>query len=164
MMMKDIDLITNSPEFWLALGFLLFVYFSYRLIRNSIAAIIDDYIGNVTKYIVEAENLLTESKISLLTIENKLADLQSYEENVLKQTNDLLDQLKKDKEKELAHLVSTEERLSSNSIESLIHKYNQNILDEIYVKVKTEVIEKFSNKNNHTPMLSDLEIKKCFSA
>ena len=160
--MSDIQSITNSPEFWLALGFLLFVYFSYKLIRNSISQIISDYIDNLAKHINQAASILSESNMILAETQNKLSGLANYEKTVVKQTHDLLAQLKEDKEKELAKIISDEERSSTNTIESLFHKYNQNIMQEIYTKTKANIISKFSDKTSGSNVLSDMQIKDCF--
>jgi len=160
--MSNIQSITNSPEFWLALSFLLFVYFSYKIIRNAIAQIISDYIDNLAKHINQAANILSESNTILVETHKKLSGLASYEKTVVKQTHDLLDQLKEDKEKELAKIISDEERSSTNTIESLFHKYNQNIMQEIYTKTKANIISKFSDKTSGSNILSDIQIKDCF--
>jgi F0F1-type ATP synthase membrane subunit b/b' len=158
--MNNIELMMNSPEFWLAIGFGIFVYFSYGIIRSSISQIINDYIVNLSVQIRESEDLLKASVTMLSKIEQQVANVKVYESNIINQTKEFLDQLKLEKDKEFSKLALYQKKSTANSIESLANKYRQGILQEIYAKVKIQVIEKFNNKNLQDFTLSDIEVAK----
>ena len=126
-----------DENFIIALCFLIFIYFSYKPIRNAIISSLDAKINDIKNKLSETEKLRNEAKSLLLEVEKEMDSFELQKNDILNSaqvsTKKLVELRKKESEilltrhKNLAiESINTQKKLACNKMKS---EYMEEVLD-----------------------------------
>lgn len=145
-----------DESFWIAVSFVIFLYFLYKPIRNAILRVLDTKIQETKKDLAESEKLKTDAKLLLDEIEKEMQHFDEYKRQVMRRAEDSTSRLIAIKTKEMELMLARQRDSAINSIENEKSKAADKLRDEFTDKViklvRSYLIE---TKNNN---ISDSEI------
>jgi len=147
-----------DERFWLAISFLLLIYFTYKPIKKVILSSLDKKISEIKKDLHESESLKKEAKLLLKETEAKIAMLDSLKRSMIQDATIEAEQLIKQKDEELKLFLTSKKE---ESFQFINHKkmtaFNKE-KSEFVDLVMQLVAEYFKSSNNAS--MSDIEIVK----
>ena len=136
----------NNTEFWLLIGFLLFVFFTYTKLRNVFMQNISIYISKLAEEMHQAQNLLDNSIVNLAAVEKKIDTLVKYEEQMFQNINRFLKQLKQDKLHSFNVSYEYKKLDLEQNIQALKLKLDSDIKNKILLELEAS-IKQYVNQN-----------------
>lgn len=127
-----------DEKFWLAISFVIFIYFAYRPVKKIVLSSLDNTIDSIKKYLLEAENLKKDASLMLQEIEKKVAGLPQIKEQAFRDAEIIIKKIHEDNNN------ATEKMLEYKLSQALSTINNQ----------KLQISEDI--KNNFTSELGDL--------
>ena len=147
-----------DERFWLAISFLIFIYFAYRPIKKAILNSLDAKISAVKTQIIEAENLKKEAKLLLEKAQIQMHNVEVLREEMLHDAKVQTNQFIEEGSDAIETLL---QRKRAEAIDAIEHKKLQacsKIQSEFSATVIKTVTEYFKLSENQS--LSDIEIVK----
>lgn len=117
-----------DEQFWLAVGFLIFLYLVYKPIKNIILKSLDDKIALVKKQVLETQKLNNEMTRLYEDIVHQIDQFDQLKESMLKEgqdsTNDVIkkrteeiDLFLENKKLEVLHLINNQKLLACQEVQ-----------------------------------------------
>ena len=72
-----------DESFWVAVGFVIFLYFAYKPIKKAIINSLDARINEIKENLAQTEKLKAEAKSLLDEVQKEMNNFQKYKEEVL---------------------------------------------------------------------------------
>ncbi len=149
-----------DENFWVAVSFLIFLYFAYKPVRNAIISSLDKKIEDIKKNLAESEKLKSDAKILLDEIQDEMNNFEKYKEHILQNAKSSTDRLIEQKSKEMDIFLSRKKdsalRMIENEQAKAADKLKGEFTEQVITIVRSYLIE---TKNNS---VSDSEIVKKF--
>ena len=136
----------NNAEFWLLIGFLLFVFFTYKKLRNVFMQNISLYVSNLAEEMQQAQNLLDNSITNLAAVEKKMITLVEYEEQMFQNIDTFLEQLKNNKLQSFNASYEYKKLDLEQNIKALKLKLDSDIKNKIIIALEAN-IKQYLNQN-----------------
>jgi F-type H+-transporting ATPase subunit b len=149
-----------DESFWVAVGFVIFLYFAYKPIKKAIINSLDARINEIKQDLAETEKLRAEAKALLSEVQNEMKNFEKYKEQVLSSAKVSTERLVDTRSKELDLELERKSNSAIMSIENEKAKASSQLknefTDNVISVVRSYLVE---SKNNS---VSDEEIIKKF--
>lgn len=149
-----------DENFWVAVSFLIFIYFAYKPIKKAIINSLDSRINEIKETLSQAEKLKSEAKSLLDQAEKEISHFEEYKQQVMDSaklsTERLIETKTKEMELALARKSDSVKNLIENEKIKAFNKLKSEFTDSVISLVRNYLIE---SKNNN---VSDEEIIKNF--
>lgn len=149
-----------DENFWVAVSFLIFIYFAYKPIKKAIINSLDSRINEIKETLSQAEKLKSEAKSLLDQTEKEISHFEEYKQQVMNSaklsTERLIETKTKEMELALARKSDSIKNLIENEKIKAFNKLKGEFTDNVISLVRSYLIE---SKNNN---VSDEEIIKNF--
>ncbi|MCF8462773.1 MAG: hypothetical protein K9G11_02560 [Rickettsiaceae bacterium] len=137
--MSDTLKTINNAEFWLLVGFLLFVFFIYSKLRNIIVNNIVIYISQLAEEMNHAQTLLDNSIAGITLMEKKIFDLAEYEAQMFENINVFLTKLKQAKLENFTAIYTYKKLDLQQNINALKLKLDANVKARIVLELENSI-------------------------
>ena len=149
-----------DESFWVAVSFIIFLYFAYKPIKKAIINSLDNKINEIKEKLAQTEKIKVEAKSLLEEIQKEMENFEEYKQQIIDKAQVSTESLieKRTKEMELAL-----ERKSNSAI-LLIENEKAKISEQLrgeFTDTVINIVRKYlvESKNN---FVSDEEIIKQF--
>ena len=138
-----------DENFWVAVSFIIFLYFAYKPVRKAIINSLDARINDIKEKLAQTEKLKAEAKSLLEEVQKEMENFESYKQQLLDKAKISTDNLIEKRTKELEIALTRK----SNSATSLIENEKSKISEELKNEFTDTVINIVRNyliesKNN----------------
>jgi F-type H+-transporting ATPase subunit b len=89
-----------DESFWLAVSFVILIYFGYKPVRTSILGMLDSKISEIKKRVEEAEGLRKQTEDLLIKTKTEIANLESLRIKVLEEASQKAQEIAESKKSE----------------------------------------------------------------
>jgi F-type H+-transporting ATPase subunit b len=149
-----------DESFWVAVSFVIFLYFAYKPIKKAIVASLDAKIEEIKKTLAETEKLKEDARILLSEVRGEVDDFEKRRKQILESANTATERLVELRTKESRLLLA---RMKDSAIKTIENKKNiasaelrDDFIKTVLSTVRTYLVE---TKNNN---VSDEEIINSF--
>ncbi len=149
-----------DENFWVAIGFLIFLYFAYRPVRKAIINALDARINQIKQKLKETEKVRKEAKSLLDEIQTEIDGFERYKKQILKSAKKSTEILVEKQSKEMDLILSRKKQSVIKAIENKQHKIMHELKDSFINEVISLVRNYLVETNNNS--VSDEEILKNF--
>lgn len=145
-----------DENFWIAVSFVIFLYFAYKPIRKVITNSLDARINEIKEKLAQTEKIKTEAKLLLEETQKEMENFEEYKQQIIAKakisTNKLIE--KRTKEMEIALTRKSEDvvKLLENEKSKITQQLRDEFTDTVINLVRSYLAE---SKNNS---VSDEEI------
>ncbi len=145
-----------DENFWIAVSFVIFLYFAYKPLRKAITNSLDARINEIKEKLAQTEKIKTEAKLLLEEIQKEIENFDEYKQQIIAKakisTNKLIE--KRTKEMEIALTRKSEDavKLIENEKSKITQQLKEEFTDTVINLVRSYLAE---SKNNS---VSDEEI------
>lgn len=145
-----------DENFWIAVSFVIFLYFAYKPIRKVITNSLDARINEIKEKLAQTEKIKTEAKLLLEETQKEMENFEEYKQQIIAKakinTNKLIE--KRTKEMEIALTRKSEDAVKL--LENKKSKITQQLRDEFTDTVINLVHSYLAESKNNS--VSDEEI------
>ena len=145
-----------DESFWLAVSFVIFIYFAYRPVKKAILNSLDAKITEVKNLVSEAENLKKDAASLLLQTQNEIENLGSLRDQMLKDAKSEANIIAQSRADEMQLILDQKKRDTIASINQQQVKTYDNI-KQSFAHLTTKLVEEYLKETSNNN-LSDLEI------
>lgn len=107
-----------DAHFWLALGFVVFIYLVYRPIRNAILNTLEKQISNVKSQVTTANNTKMDAQELLNKAQKRITELESIKEQMLNDASINAEQLISKQTQQIELMLNIKKSDALNLIEN----------------------------------------------
>lgn len=147
-----------DENFWLAISFLIFLYFAYKPIKKSILAALDAKIASIQTQILEVQALREEAQLLLKQTEQKIAQLNELKEKIAQETTESTNLLIAEQTKEIAQWLNHKAAEAAASVNKQKFQACREIQAELSASVTKLAAEYFKSLDDSS--IPDSEIAK----
>ena len=79
-----------DENFWVAISFILFVYFAYKPVKKAIINSLDVKIDDIKQKFAESEKIKTEAKLLLEEIQKEMMNFEEYKKQIINKAKDII--------------------------------------------------------------------------
>lgn len=149
-----------NESFWLAISFVIFLYFAFRPIKKAILDSLDNKISQIKKQVEEATAIKKEAELLLSQTKNEMAKLGELKEQMLNAAKAESLKIIDDRTKEMELKLNKKREEALNNINTSKLQAEKQLKTEFIESVIKVVKEYFKISNNNG--LSDSEIAERF--
>lgn len=140
-----------DESFWVALSFLIFLFFAYRPVKKAIVNSLNARIEEINTKLLEAQQLKENARILLEEVEAELKHFEERKEKILKNAEASTAKLIENKTKEMSMQIDRMQKSAEDSIENTKNKATSKLSAEFIEHSLTLVREYLQEtKNNST--------------
>ncbi len=145
-----------DENFWVAISFILFLYFAYKPVKKAIINSLDAKIDDIKQKFAESEKIKTEAKLLLEEIQKEMMNFEEYKKQIINKAKDSTEKLIEKRTKEMEIALDRKSKSANQIIENEKSKISEELknefTDSVINSVRNYLIE---SKNNS---ISDEEI------
>jgi F-type H+-transporting ATPase subunit b len=145
-----------DENFWVAISFILFLYFAYKPVKKAIINSLDAKIDDIKQKFAESEKIKTEAKLLLEEIQKEMMNFEEYKKQIISKATDSTEKLVEKRTKEMEIALDRKSKSANQIIENEKSKISEELknefTDSVINSVRNYLIE---SKNNS---ISDEEI------
>lgn len=145
-----------DENFWIAVSFVIFLYFAYKPIRKVITNSLDARINEIKEKLAQTEKIKTKAKLLLEETQKEMENFEEYKQQIIAKAKISTDKLieKRTKEMEIALTRKSEDavKLLENEKSKITQQLRDEFTDTVINLVRSYLAE---SKNNS---VSDEEI------
>jgi F-type H+-transporting ATPase subunit b len=145
-----------DENFWVAISFILFLYFAYKPVKKAIINSLDAKIDDIKQKFAESEKIKTEAKLLLEEIQKEMMNFEEYKKHIVNKAKDNTEKLIEKRTKEMEIALDRKSKSANQIIENEKSKISEELknefTDSVINSVRNYLIE---SKNNS---ISDEEI------
>jgi len=145
-----------DENFWVAISFILFLYFAYKPVKKAIINSLDAKIDDIKQKFAESEKIKTEAKLLLEEIQKEMTNFEEYKKQIISKAKDSTEKLIEKRTKEMEIALDRKSKSANQIIENEKSKISEELknefTDSVINSVRNYLIE---SKNNS---ISDEEI------
>ena len=145
-----------DENFWVAISFILFLYFAYKPVKKAIINSLDAKIDDIKQKFAESEKIKTEAKLLLEEIQKEMMNFEEYKKQIINKAKDSTEKLIEKRTKEMEIVLDRKNKSANQIIENEKSKISEELknefTDSVINSVRNYLIE---SKNNS---ISDEEI------
>jgi F-type H+-transporting ATPase subunit b len=149
-----------DESFWLAVSFIIFIYFAYKPVKRAILNSLDAKVAEVKAHVLEAENLKQDAAALLLKTQIEIKNLDNLRNSILNTARSDAKMIAQTRAIEMDELLERKKQDAIDSINQQQIKAYNNIKQDfasLTTKLVKEYLKESSNNNS-----SDIEIAKHF--
>ena len=153
-----------DESFWIAVSFIIFLYFAYKPIKGAIIRSLDAKIEEIKKHLEETERLKQEAKALLAEVKEEVVNFEVRKAHILESaeiaTSKFIELRAKEIELSLARIKDSAIKTIENKQNKASVELRNQFIDSVMIIVKEylaeakessisdkEIIEKFIKKN-----------------
>ena len=145
-----------DESFWIAVSFLIFLYFIYKPARKAILNTLDKKIEAIKKHLEESEQLKKDANKIFDAVTDNMHYFEEYKKQILQNAENSTAKLIETKTKETDLMLARKHDLAIKSIENEKEKAADRLRDEFTAKVIVLVRNYLTETKNNN--VSDKEI------
>ena len=145
-----------DENFWIAVSFVIFLYFAYKTIKKAIINSLDAKINEIKEKLAQTEKIKAETKLLLEATQKEMENFEEYKHQIINKAKISTEKLieKRTKEMEIALTRKSEDDIKI--IENEKSKISQQLRDEFTDTVINLVRSYLAKSKNNS--VSDEEI------
>ncbi len=151
-----------DEKFWLAVSFVVFIYFVYKPLRTSIKNALDSRVAAIAKQVEEAKVLRQEAMILLAEAEKSVANIHSLRQSMLKEASDNAKQVIEERTQEMQRFLDYKTTEAVAAINNQKQQACYQIQQE-FATTATKIVAEYC-KDSKNSSLSDTEIADILSS
>ena len=147
----------SDPQFWVAIAFIIFVILIFKPIKKILSTSLDKKIKEIKDSIEEAENLKSETQVTLSEIKKRQNDVQIEIENINSNSKDKIKNLKSQAEKKLNEQISKRELLATAKVDQMTRDANTQIqqhISQTAINAAITLVEKKLNEDEKQNLIN----------
>lgn len=145
-----------DENFWVAVSFIVFLYFAYKPVKKAILNSLDSKINDIKEKLTQTEKVKAEAKLLLEEIQREMEKFEEYKEQIINKAKTSTERLIEKRTKELEIALDRKSKSANQLIENEKSKISEELKNEftdtVINIVKNYLVE---SKNNS---ISDEEI------
>ncbi|WPX98775.1 ATP synthase subunit b precursor [Candidatus Megaera polyxenophila] len=145
-----------DENFWIAVSFVIFLYFAYKPIKKAIINSLDAKINEIKEKLAQTEKIKAETKLLLEATQKEIANFEEYKHQIINKAKISTEKLieKRTKEMEIALTRKSEDaiKLIENEKSKISQQLRDEFTDTVINLVRSYLVK---SKNNS---VSDEEI------
>jgi F-type H+-transporting ATPase subunit b len=145
-----------DENFWVAVSFIVFLYFAYKPVKKAILNSLDSKINDIKEKLTQTQKVKTEAKLLLEEIQGEMEKFEEYKEQIINKAKASTERLIEKRTKELEIALDRKSKSANQLIENEKSKISEELKNEftdtVINIVKNYLVE---SKNNS---ISDEEI------
>jgi F-type H+-transporting ATPase subunit b len=145
-----------DENFWVAVSFIVFLYFAYKPVKKAILNSLDSKINDIKEKLTQTEKVKAEAKLLLEEIQREMEKFEEYKEQIINKAKASTERLIEKRTKELEIALDRKSKSANQLIENEKSKISEELKNEftdtVINIVKNYLVE---SKNNS---ISDEEI------
>jgi F-type H+-transporting ATPase subunit b len=110
-----------DESFWIAVSFVIFIYFAYKPVKKAIIASLDAKIEEIKKTLAETESLKNDAKLLLDQVKSEALTFEQKQKQMLESANSTISRFTELRSKEMELLLT---RIQNGALESIENKKN----------------------------------------
>ena len=116
-----------DENFWIAVSFIVFLYFAYKPIKKAIINSLDAKINEIKEKLAQTEKIKAEAKLLLEETQKEMENFEEYKQQIINKAKASTEKLieKRTKEMEIALTRKSEEAIKLIENERKIQKLQQ---------------------------------------
>jgi F-type H+-transporting ATPase subunit b len=150
-----------DESFWIAISFLIFLYFIYKPARNAILNTLDKKIDAIKKHLEESEQIKRDANRIFDDVVKNMQNFEEYKKQILQSAENSTAKLIETRTKEMDLMLVRKRDLAIKSIENEKEKAADKLRDEFTDKVIVLVRDYLTKTKNNN--VSDKEIIDSFT-
>ena len=147
----------SDPQFWVAIAFLVFLLAIFNPIRKILGSSLDKKIEEIKNSIKEAENLKSETQVTLSNIKKRQYDVQLEIESIHSNAKEKIQILESQVQEKLNEQTKKRELLATAKIEQMTRDANISIqqhITEISIEAAVKLLEKKLNQDEKQNLIN----------
>ncbi len=145
-----------DENFWVAISFILFLYFAYKPIKKAIINSLDAKIDDIKQKFAESEKIKTEAKLLLEEIQKEMMNFEEYKKHIINKAKDSTEKLIEKRTKEMEIALDRKSKSANQIIENEKSKISEELKNEFIDSVINSVRDYLIESKNNS--ISDEEI------
>ncbi len=145
-----------DENFWVAISFIIFLYFAYKPVKKAIINSLDAKINEIKEKLTQTEKVRTDARLLLEEIQKEMENFQTYKQQMIDKatvsTERFIEKRTKEMEISLARKSDSAAKLLENEKFKICEQLKGEFTDSLIKIVKQYLVE---SKNNS---VSDEEI------
>ncbi|MFK7968634.1 MAG: ATP F0F1 synthase subunit B [Rickettsiaceae bacterium] len=145
-----------DENFWVAVSFIVFLYFAYKPVKKAILNSLDSKINDIKEKLAQTEKIKAESKLLLEEIQQEMEKFEEYKEKIINKAKVSTERLIEKKTKEMEIALDRKSKSSNQFIEHEKSKISEELRNEFTDTVINTVKNYLAESKNNS--ISDEEI------
>ena len=145
-----------DENFWIAVSFVIFLYFAYKPIRKVITNSLDARINEIKEKLAQTEKIKTEAKLLLEETQKEMENFEEYKQQIIAKAKISTDKLIEKRTKEMEIALTRKSEDAVKLLENEKSKITQQLRDEFTNTVINLVRSYLAESKNNS--VSDEEI------
>lgn len=145
-----------DENFWIAVSFIVFLYFAYKPIKKSIINSLDAKINEIKDKLDQTEKIKIEAKLLLEATQKEMENFEVYKQQIINKAKSSTKKLIEKRTKEMEMSLNRKSEEAIKLLESEKSKINQHLREEFTETVMHLVRSYLGESKNNT--VSDEEI------
>jgi F-type H+-transporting ATPase subunit b len=145
-----------DENFWVAISFILFLYFAYKPVKKAIINSLDAKIDDIKQKFAESEKIKTEAKLLLEEIQKEMTNFEEYKKQIISKAKDSTEKLIEKRTKEMEIALDRKSKSANQIIENEKSKISEELKNEFTESVINSVRNYLIESKNNS--ISDEEI------
>lgn len=150
-----------DENFWVAVSFVIFIYFAYKPVKKAIVASLDSRINDIKNKLLETEKLKKDAENLLFQVKQEIQGFDNHKREMLENAKNTTALLVETREKEIELMLERNKNSALLSLEYQKNKVTESIRNEFIDKVVQVVRSYLVETQNNS--VSDAEIIKRFT-
>ena len=145
-----------DENFWVAVSFIVFLYFAYKPVKKAILNSLDSKINDIKEKLTQTEKVKAEAKLLLEEIQGEMEKFEEYKEQIINKAKASTERLIEKRTKELEIALDRKSKSANQLIENEKSKISEELKNE-FTDTVINIVKNylFESKNNS---ISDEEI------
>jgi len=147
-----------DEKFWIAVSFVIFLYFAYRPLRKALVSTLDAKILEIKKQLEEAVKLRSEAAALLQEVTLEVDKFSDKKNELVESSKKSSDHLMHIREKELESILMRKKKLAIQSIENHKIKASEEMVsgftDSVFGLVRQYLSESQNNSTSDKELIS----------
>jgi F-type H+-transporting ATPase subunit b len=145
-----------DENFWVAVSFIVFLYFAYKPVKKAILNSLDSKINDIKAKLTQTEKVKAEAKLLLEEIQREMEKFEEYKEQIINKAKASTERLIEKRTKELEIALDRKSKSANQLIENEKSKRSEELKNE-FTETVINIVKNYlvESKNNS---ISDEEI------
>ena len=147
----------SDPQFWVAVAFVIFILAIFNPVRKILTSSLDTKINEIKDSISEAENLKSETQVTLSNIKKRQNEVEIEIDKIKTNANEKIKIIEKQMGEKLIEQITKKELLAKAKIDQMARDLNLEIQTQISqtaIEATISVLEKKLNKEDKQSLIN----------
>jgi F-type H+-transporting ATPase subunit b len=148
-----------NENFWVAISFIIFLYFAYKPIRNAILSSLDSKIDDIKHKLEETQKLKQDAKFLLEEIRSEMGHFEDRKSRILDSAKASTEHLVEMRSKEMKLSIARQKDSALKTIQNEKLKAKKQAKDE-FLEETMGLVESYLKESNNNGISNDDFLKK----